>query len=56
MTATKPADRPARCEVCRAPLRERPAPRRRRCVDHLDQLALIPLTSVRTARRKGGRR
>lgn len=51
---TKP--RPVRCEVCRAPLHERPAPRRRRCADHLDQLALVPLTTVRAARRKEPRR
>ncbi len=55
MNATKPT-RPARCEVCRTPLHERPDPRRRRCADHLDQLALVPLTVVRTARSKGGRK
>ncbi|MDN5920755.1 MAG: hypothetical protein L0I76_37580 [Pseudonocardia sp.] len=55
MSAT--SDRPARCEVCRTPLHERPDPRRRRCADHLDQLALVPLTTVRpTHRRKGGTR
>ena len=43
-------ERPARCEVCRTP----PDPRRRRCADHLDQLALVPLTTVRP--RKGGKR
>ncbi|MDN5914908.1 MAG: hypothetical protein L0I76_07340 [Pseudonocardia sp.] len=52
MSATN--ERPARCEVCRTPLHERPDPRRRRCADHLDQLALVPLTTVR--RRKGGKR
>lgn len=36
-----------RCEVCRAVLHERPDPRRRRCADHLDQLVLMPLSSVR---------
>lgn len=55
MNATKPT-RPARCEVCRIPLHERPDPRRRRCADHLDQLALVPLSTVRTARGKGGRK
>lgn len=54
MTAT---DRPARCEVCRTPLHQRPDLRRRRCADHLDQLALVPLTTVRATRtRKGGTR
>lgn len=52
--SAKPAEGPVRCEVCRAPLHERPDPRRRRCADHLDQLALVPLTSVR--HRKGGQR
>ncbi|MEV1296166.1 hypothetical protein [Pseudonocardia sp. NPDC049635] len=55
MNATKPT-RPARCEVCRAPLHERPDPRRRRCADHLDQLALVPLSTVRTTRGKGSRK
>ncbi|WP_226361230.1 hypothetical protein [Pseudonocardia sp. ICBG1142] len=50
-----PAPRPPRCEVCRTPLHERPDPRRRRCADHLGQLALVPLSTVRPARRKGGR-
>ncbi len=54
MSATRPTH-PARCEVCRTPLHERPDPRRRRCADHLNQLALVPLTTVRPARRKGGR-
>lgn len=52
--------RPSRCEVCRVVLHERPDPRRRRCADHLDQLALVPLTHVpghtrtRKTRRTGG--
>lgn len=49
--------RTARCEVCRSPLHERPDPRRRRCADHLAQLVLVPLTTVRPARsRKAGKR
>ena len=56
MTTTMKPPRPPRCEVCRTPLHERPDPRRRRCADHLDQLALVPLTTVRTTRRKGDRR
>ncbi|WP_132429490.1 hypothetical protein [Pseudonocardia endophytica] len=56
MSAT---ENPGRCEVCRVVLHERPDPRRRRCADHLDQLALVPLTQVpgrtRTRKpRKGG--
>ncbi|WP_161992495.1 hypothetical protein [Pseudonocardia sp. EV170527-09] len=45
--------KPPRGEVCRTPLHERPDPRRRRCADHLDQLVLVPLATVR---RKGDRR
>lgn len=56
MTTTTKPPRPPRCEVCRTPLHERPDPRRRRCADHLDQLVLVPLTTVRTTRRKGNRR
>ena len=34
---------PERCEVCGAVLDRRPQPHRRRCADHLAQLALVPL-------------
>ena len=53
-------ENPGRCEVCRVVLHTRPDPRRRRCADHLDQLALVPLTQVpghtrtRSKPRKGG--
>lgn len=48
---------PARCEVCRAVLVERPDPRRRRCADHLDQHPLFPLSAVPGRRpRKAGPR
>ena len=51
---------PARCEVCRTVLVERPDPHRRRCVDHLDQHPLFPLSAVpgrsRTTRNTGGPR
>jgi hypothetical protein len=43
-----------RCEVCDAVIVARPVANRRRCADHLDQLALVPLTSVRRPGRKSG--
>lgn len=45
------ADRPSRCEVCRARLAdERPRPDRRRCPEHVDQQPLFPLTALRRPR------
>jgi hypothetical protein len=35
-----------RCEVCCAVLGRRPQPHRRRCADHLAQLALVPMRAV----------
>lgn len=55
MSATDPPH-PGRCEVCRVVLHERPDPRRRRCADHLDQLALVPLTAVPGHRTRPTRR
>jgi hypothetical protein len=51
-----------RCEVCTRVLDSRPDPNRRRCAEHLNQLALFPLSAVRkprrrrTTRRETGRR
>ena len=41
-----------RCEVCAVVIVARPVANRRRCADHLDQLALVPLTSVKRPARK----
>jgi hypothetical protein len=41
-----------RCEVCDAVIVSRPVANRRRCADHLDQLALVPVTAVRRPGRK----
>lgn len=35
-----------RCEVCGTVLARRPHAHRRRCADHLAQLALVPLRAV----------
>jgi hypothetical protein len=43
-----------RCEVCDAVLLQRPVANRRRCGDHLDQLALVPVTALRRPGRKSG--
>jgi hypothetical protein len=58
MSTKKTAPAADRCEVCRAVLADRPEPRRRRCVDHVDQAVLFPLTHVRRTRstRKEGSR
>ncbi len=58
MTTTKNARLRAlrdRCEVCDGVIVARPVANRRRCVDHVDQLALVPLAQVRSAKktRKG---
>jgi hypothetical protein len=44
-----------RCEVCDVVLTTRPVPSRRRCADHLDQLVLLPLSSIitKTTTRRG---
>jgi hypothetical protein len=36
-----------RCEACDVVIVARPVANRRRCADHLDQLALVPVTAVR---------
>ncbi len=36
-----------RCEVCQRVIEARPVKKLRRCVDHLDQLALVPATEVK---------
>lgn len=35
-----------RCEVCCTVLGRRPQPHRRRCAEHLAQLALVPVRAV----------
>jgi hypothetical protein len=39
-----------RCEVCNTVIEHRPVANRRRCADHLDQLALVPVALVRKAK------
>ncbi len=36
-----------RCEVCDRVIEARPVKKLRRCADHLDQLALVPVTQVK---------
>jgi hypothetical protein len=43
-----------RCEVCDAVITARPVAKRRRCADHLDQLALVPVTAVKRPGRARG--
>ena len=45
-----------RCEVCHRVIELRPVKTLRRCADHVDQLALVPVTQVkRLARWRGAR-
>ena len=45
-----------RCEVCNRVIEARPVKKLRRCVDHLDQLALVPVSQVkRSPRRRAAR-
>jgi hypothetical protein len=43
-----------RCEVCDVVIVSRPVANRRRCVDHVDQLALVPLAQVRGGKTRKG--
>lgn len=44
-----------RCEVCDAVITQRPVSKRRRCADHVEQLALMPLTAVKRNQTRRGR-
>lgn len=56
MTTGKPPPARVRCEVCRRVIAAKASTGRRRCVEHLGQLVLVPVSALRRRRGSGGRK